>query len=150
MIADRARFRAAKKLQRLVGYRVPELAFNGAFLEAVESAIEYNALDHNLQEQLSNFFHDFLSCTCKESPNCGCPERKFAHIIIELRMSGLDHRQIADHLLSEYGIELFPADILGFLEESVHVLEAISEVAEIGGEEKVAIASNSCIRDIEQ
>jgi len=35
LIADRARFRNAKKIERITGYRLPELAFSGTMLEAL-------------------------------------------------------------------------------------------------------------------
>ena len=62
---------------------------------------------------------------------------------------GLDHRQISSHLLEEYGIDLYPADILSFLEDSVHMLEAIRDVAELQGREKLAESAIGHIRKIE-
>lgn len=133
MIADRARFRAVRKLERATGMRIPDLAFHGAFLEAVSSGINFEYLDGPLRAQLLEFVREFLSCGCRNSPDCGCPERRFARKVLELREEGLDHRQISAQLLEEYGIDLYPADILSYLEESVHVLEAIREVAAIQG-----------------
>jgi len=133
VIADRARFRAVRKLERATGMRIPDLAFHGAFLEAVSSGINFDYLDGPLRAQLLEFVREFLSCGCRDSPDCGCPERRFARKVLELREEGLDHRQISAQLLEEYGIDLYPADILSYLEESVHVLEAIREVAAIQG-----------------
>ncbi len=150
MIADRARFRHAKKLERLAGYRLPELAFSGAMLETLCSKINYDVLDFYVREQILSFFNDFLRCECRDSPLCGCPEKKFAKKVIELRENGLDHRQIAAALLDEYGIELFPMDILSFLEESVHVLEAISDVSRLQGKGELAKKTDEHIRLIER
>ena len=150
MIADRARFRHAKKLERLAGYRLPELAFSGNMLETLNSGINYDALDFHVREQILAFFNDFLRCDCRDSPLCGCPEKKFAKKVIELRENGLDHRQISVYLQDEYGIELFPMDILSFLEESVHVLEAISDVAHLQGKTELAKKTDEHIRLIER
>lgn len=150
MIADRARFRNAKKLERLAGYRLPEMAFSGTMLETLSSRLNYDALDFGVREQILAFFNDFLRCSCRDSPLCGCPEKKFAEKVIELRENGLDHKQIASYLLDEYGIEVFPADILSFLEESVHVLEAISDVARLQGNETLAKKTDDHIRLIER
>ena len=150
MIADRARFRHAKKLERLAGYRLPELAFSGNMLETLCSRLNYDALDFAVREQVLAFFHDFLRCDCRDAPLCGCPEKKFTQKVIELRENGLDHRQIAVFLLDEYGIEVFPADILSFLEESVHVLEAISDVARLQGGCDLAKTTDEHIRLIER
>ncbi|MGD1005342.1 MAG: DUF5814 domain-containing protein [Methanoregulaceae archaeon] len=150
MIADRARFRIAKRIERLAGYRLPDRAFNGTMLEALSSGINFDAFDFAVREQLLAFFNDFLRCNCRDSPLCGCPEKKFAMKILELRENGLDHRQISAFLLDEYGIETFPADILSFLEDSVHVLEAISDIARLKGRDTLAKKTNDHIRMIER
>ncbi len=131
MIAQKARFRHARKLERLAGYRIPDQAFHGATLEAVSSRLNYDRLDHTLHEQMLNFIHSFMRCRCRETPLCGCPEKKFSREILELRENGLDHRQIAQYLQEEYGIDIYPADILSYLEDSVHVLEAIRDIAHL-------------------
>ena len=150
MIADRARFRHAKKIERLAGYRLPELAFSGNMLETLCSRINYDVLDYHVREQILAFFNDFLRCECRDSPLCGCPEKKFAKKVLELRENGLDHRQISTALLDEYGIELFPMDVLSFLEESVHVLEAISDVSRLQGKSELAKKTDEHIRQIER
>lgn len=150
MIADRARFRHAKKIERLAGYRLPELAFSGTMLETLCSRTDYDSLDYGVRDRILAFFNEFLRCDCRDSPLCGCPEKKFAAKVLELRMNGLDHRQIAASLLDEFGIELFPADILSFLEESVHVLEAISDVSRLQGRENLARKTDDTIRLIER
>jgi len=150
LIADRARFRHGRKLERLAGYRLPELAFAGSMLETLCSRIDYDSLDFAVREQILAFFNDFLRCSCRDSPLCGCPEKKFAKKILELRMNGLDHRQTASFLLDEYGIEVFPADILSFLEESVHVLEAIADVSRLQGRDNLAKKTDDTIRLIER
>lgn len=150
MIADRARFRHAKKIERLAGYRVPEFAFSPVMLETITSRFNFDALDFAIRDQLLRFFDDFLRCKCKNSPLCGCPEKKFAKKVIELRENGLDHRQIAAYLSDEYGIEVFPADILSFLEESVHVLEAIADVSRLQGEGELEKKTVEHIRLIER
>ncbi len=150
MIADRARFRIAKRIERLAGYRLPDRAFNGTMLEALSSGINFDAFDFAVREQLLAFFNDFLRCTCRDSPLCGCPEKKFAQKVLELRENGLDHRQISLFLLDEYGIEIFPADILSFLEDSVHVLEAISDISRLKGRQELAKKTDDHIRLIER
>jgi superfamily II helicase len=149
VIANKARFHSSKKLEKITGIRIPGFAFNGAFLEIVSSQVNFEYLDRGLRNRLLNFFRDFINCNCRDSPFCGCPERKFAMMLIELREMGLDHRQISDHLLEEYDIEIFPADVLSYLEDSVHVLEAIRDVAELQGEEEMMRMAKENIKDIE-
>jgi len=146
LIAGRARFAGIRKLERATGLRIPDQVFHGAFLEAVSSGVNIRSLEGALREQIRNLLHDFVSCGCRDAPSCGCPERLFAARVIELRESGLDHRQIAAQLLEEYGISLYPADILSFLEDSVHGLEALRDVARLRGEEALVGRCNEHIR----
>lgn len=148
MIASKAKFRAAKKLQKVVGFRVPEYVFRGPFLEAVCACVDYRRFDPRLREQLVNIFRDFLDCRCRQNPLCGCPERKFVRMIVDLRVSGLDHRQISEVFLDEYGIDLSPADILSFLESSVHVLESVKDVSAIEGRETLSSDTGRLIASI--
>lgn len=148
MIADRARFRYIKKLQRAAGYRLPEGAFHPANLEAISGSMNIDGLDPGTRDQVLRFFKDFLECGCKDAPLCGCPERKFVISILELREMGLNHKEISRHLLDEYGIELFPADILSFLEDSVHILEAVRGVAGLAKEDELVRKTDTHIKEI--
>jgi superfamily II helicase len=150
LIAERARFRYARKIERAVGYRIPDLAFSGGTLDAITSRLNIDRLDHVLQDQILSFITTFLRCSCRETPHCGCPEKKFAQEIIDLRERGLDHRQITAFLLEEYGIDVYPADVLSFLEESVHVLEAIRDVAALQKQTNLEAAASEHIRLIER
>lgn len=148
MIASRARFSGIRKLERATGLRLPDQVFHGAFLEAISSGVNLRSLDGMMREQIGNILHDFASCGCRDAPDCGCPERRFAARIIELRESGLDHRQVANQLLDEYGISTYPADILSFLEDSVHELEALRDVARLKGEETLAARCEERMKQI--
>ena len=148
MIASRARFAGIRRLERATGLRLPEQVFHGSFLEAISSGLNLRSLEVSLREQIQNILHDFVSCGCRDAPGCGCPERLFAARIIGLRESGLDHRQISEQLLEEYGISMYPADILSFLEDSVHLLEALEDVARLRGEADLAAGCGEHISQI--
>jgi len=148
VIASRARFRYIKKLQRAAGYRLPDGAFHPANLEAISGSMNIDSLDPGTRDQVLRFFKDFLDCKCRDSPLCGCPERKFVICILELREMGLDHKDIHRQLLDEYGIDLFPADILSFLEDSVHLLEAVRSVANLAGQRELVQLSDAHIKNI--
>jgi len=150
VISQKARFRHARKLERLAGYRIPDQAFHGATLDAISTRLDYDRLDHTLHDQMLSFIHSFLRCKCRDSPQCGCPEKKFAPEILELRENGLDHRQIAQYLLEEYGIDIYPADLLSFLEDSVHVLEAIRDIASLQSMNELSAKADAHIDMLER
>jgi len=105
-----------KNLERLAGYRLPELAFSGNMLETLhfKDRLRFPGLCGPGTDPCL-----FSTSSCGATagiPRSAAARRKIANKVLELRMNGLDHRQIAAYLLDEYGIELFPADILSFLE----------------------------------
>ena len=55
MIASRARFRHAKKIERLAGDRFPEFAFSPVMLETITTRFNFDALDFAIREQLLAF-----------------------------------------------------------------------------------------------
>ncbi|MCX6693198.1 MAG: DUF5814 domain-containing protein [Methanomicrobiales archaeon] len=141
MIADKARLKSKRRIERFTGYRLPDQAFHGTVIEAITSRINFSSLDGTHRDQILAFIQEFCRCNCRDSPFCGCPERAFAKLIVELRENGLDHKDISRHLVDTYGIEIYPADVLGFLEESVHVLEAVRDIARLEGKEETAVAA---------
>lgn len=150
MIAGRARFRAARKIEHVVGYRLPLSAFHAVTLEAVNSGLDLNRLDPVVSNQILAFIETFLICRCGSRPLCGCPEREFAMYIVGLRENGLDHRQISAYLLDEFGLEVYPADILSYLEDTVHVLEAVRDIAGLQGDAGLAKSAGDHILLIER
>jgi superfamily II helicase len=149
VITSRAKLRYHRQIGRLVGYRLPEGAFQGATLEALLS-VSYDSFDRSTKDQILAFIKNFLSCKCRDNPFCGCPERKFIREIIDLRESSMDHTNISAFLLEEYGIEIYPADILSYLEEAVHLLEAIQDVAMQCGVKPMQQQIEAHIRGIER
>jgi len=150
MFPAKAKLVYAKKLGNVVRYRVPDSVFHGAVLELLASGIGLEHLDNRSRDQYLAFFRAFINtCSCKTRPFCGCPERLFIREVIELRQSGWTHKEIADYLLDEYGIVLYPTDILSFLEESVHVLEAIHRVSILSDRSEVSASATNHITLIE-
>ncbi|MCL2460644.1 MAG: DUF5814 domain-containing protein [Euryarchaeota archaeon] len=150
MFPAKAKLVYAKKLGSVVRYRVPDGAFHGTVLELLASGTGLEQLDNRSRDQYLAFFRAFINtCSCKTRPFCGCPERLFIREVIELRQSGWTHKEIADYLLDEYGIALYPTDILSFLEESVHVLEAIHRVSMLSDRPEVSASAASHITLIE-
>jgi superfamily II helicase len=148
VIASRARFHYIKKLQRAAGYRLPDGAFHPANMEMIAGSMDIDSLDPGTRDQILHFYKDFLECNCRDSPLCGCAERKFIVVVLDLREAGLNPKEIHSQLLDDYGIDLFPADILNFLEDSVHLLEAVRSVADLAGQKELAERSDEHIRQI--
>lgn len=71
MIANKARFRAARKLERAAGFRLPDHVFSGAFLESLGKAINFENLDRRMHEQLLAFSATSWTASARTPPSAG-------------------------------------------------------------------------------
>ena len=84
---DSVYFRYASQLSDALGTDIPTRVF-GAGLDIVFSADGFSKLKENLRRVMLDFAREFMSCTCKDSPYCGCAEQKFSARVIELCAEG--------------------------------------------------------------
>ncbi|MCL7413428.1 MAG: DUF5814 domain-containing protein [ANME-2 cluster archaeon] len=134
-VFDRAFFAGADRIAASLNIRLPSRVFQGGAMEMVLSGESLARLDSATQWKLVNFAKDFLSCTCKGSPYCGCPERKFSKKLMEMRSVGLSASGIIDELTARYGVFAYAGDVMEYLEFVARNLEAVGEVARVLGDE---------------
>jgi helicase len=106
--------------------------FSGGNLEMLFSGNgdELTYLDQKELDTVLAFSLAFVDCDCEASPFCGCPERKFSKWVIGQRMVGLDPGEIVERM-SEFGVHAYSGDVLNYLDQSVRLMESISEMATI-------------------
>jgi helicase len=107
---------------------ISERALHGSYLDVISTG-EFKNLEPKLQRQALAFARDFMRCTCKESPFCGCIERKISKTILEMRMEGLQPAQIISSFSEDYGIYAYQGDLINFLDQAVRILEAVEAMA---------------------
>ncbi|MCL7474855.1 MAG: DUF5814 domain-containing protein [ANME-2 cluster archaeon] len=134
-VFDRAFFVGADRIAASLNMRLPSRVFQGGAMEIALSGESLARLDSATQRKMVNFAKDFLSCTCKGSPYCGCPERKFSRKLMEMRCDGLSAGGIIDELTSRYGVFAYAGDVMEYLEFAARNLEAVGEVAQVLGDE---------------
>ncbi|MCK4938499.1 MAG: DEAD/DEAH box helicase [Methanosarcinales archaeon] len=133
-VFDRAFFAGADRIAASLNVRLPSRVFQGGAMEMALSGESLARLDSATQHKLVNFAKDFLSCTCKGSPYCGCPERKFSRKLMEMRGEGLSASGIIDALTARYGVFAYGGDVMEYLEFAARNLEAVGEVAVVLGD----------------
>lgn len=135
---DAVYFKYASQLSDALGTDIPTRVF-GAGLDIVFSADGFAKLKENLRRTMLELAREFMSCTCKDSPYCGCAERKFSARVIELCAGGLSPDGIIAELSKQYGIYAYAGDVLGYLDGAARALEAVELIAgsygkkELGG-----------------
>ncbi len=126
---DAVYYKYAARISAALQVNLPSRVFQGASLDILFEGENMEKLDVVLRDQLFEFAADFLTCGCRDSPYCGCAERKFSEKIISIRSEGYDPEGIVKKLENLYGITAYPGDMLGYLDNVVRNLEAVEMIA---------------------
>ena len=130
-------FKDAGRIANALKIHIPSRVFQGASYDLVFSGKSIAALDGDIRDQILAFITEFMVCSCRDTPYCGCAERKFSQRLIELRCEGLSPKSIVQEISDDYGVYAYPADILEYLDQVVRNLEAIEMVATVFGNDAV-------------
>ncbi|AWB27998.1 DUF5814 domain-containing protein [Halococcoides cellulosivorans] len=142
-ITDRIQLKNHRQIQSQLETSIPKRAFAGATLDAFYAREGLAEVDDATRDRLEAFAEDFLVCDCEGAPHCGCGERAFVEYLLDLRASGLGPDAIVDVMEDDYMLTAYSGDVLGFLDESVRTLEAVSALADVDGRDEVADAARS-------
>lgn len=127
----------AERISTKLHMQISQRALHGSFLDLLSSA-DLRELDNKLQRYCMDFSRDFLRCTCKESPYCGCVQKSISLRILGLREEGKSPEEIIDHFSDRYGMYAYQGDLINWLDQMVRYLEAIEAVARVLGREAAA------------
>ncbi len=135
---DSAYFKYAPQISTTLKVNMPSRVFQGGSIDILFEGENITKLDVKLQDQLFGFAEEFLTCKCKDTPYCGCPERKFSAKIITLRTDGHEPARIVKRLEEMYGITAYPGDVFGYLDNVVRNLEAVGMIANAYSKKDIA------------
>jgi helicase len=129
--------KAADRISVTLRMQVSTRALHGSVMDLLSSE-DLTKLDPKVREELMNFAKDFTRCGCKDTPYCGCPERKVSLKILELRADGASPNRIIQEFSDSYGIYAYTGDLINYLDTIVRHLEAIEEMARVLGKKETA------------
>lgn len=135
---DAAYFKYANQIGSSLHVNMPSRVFQGAALDIIFDGESLSHLDIKIRELMLNFASDFLTCTCRDSPYCGCAEQKFSEKLIRLRMEGMDPSHIIKQLEDKYGISAYQGDVFGYLDTAVRNLDAVELIARVHSKKGIA------------
>jgi len=127
----------AERISIKLHMQISQRALHGSFLDLLSSA-DLRELDNKLQRYCMDFSRDFLRCTCKESPYCGCVQKSISLRILDLRAEGKSPDGIIENFSDRYGMYAYQGDLINWLDQMVRYLEAIEAVARVLGKEAAA------------
>jgi helicase len=136
-VFDRAFFVGADRIAATLNVRLPSRVFQGAAMEMALSGESLGKLDNNTKQKLMNFATDFLTCNCKDTPYCGCPERKFSKGLLQMRCDGASPAEIIETMTARYGVFAYLGDVIEYLEAAARHLEAIVKIAGVTKDQQV-------------
>ncbi|MEZ5336095.1 MAG: DUF5814 domain-containing protein [Methanolobus sp.] len=146
---DAVYYKYAARISAALNVNLPSRVFQGASLDILFEGENMDKLDVTLRDQLFDFAADFLTCSCRDSPYCGCAERKFSEKIISIRTEGYDPDGIVRKLEHLYGITAYPGDVLGYLDNVVRNLEAVEMIAAAYSKRDISAKARSLKKEVE-
>ncbi len=127
----------AERISVKLRMQISQRALHGSFLDLLSSS-DLNDLERKIQKYCLDFSRDFLRCTCKEAPYCGCAQKNISLCILELRAEGKSPDEIIDYFSDRYGMYAYQGDLINYLDQMVRYLEAIGSVAKVLGKAEAA------------
>jgi archaea-specific helicase len=127
----------AERISTKLRMQISQRVLHGSFLDLLGSS-DLNDLERKIQKYCLDFARDFLRCTCKESPYCGCAQKNISLRILELRAEGKSPDEIIDEFSDKYGMYAYQGDLINWLDQMVRYLEAIGTVARVLGKMEAA------------
>jgi helicase len=146
---DSVYFKYAARISAALNINLPSRVFQGASLDILFEGENMQKLDISLRDQVFEFASDFLTCSCKDSPYCGCAEHKFSEKIISIRAEGYDPVGIVRKLENLYGVTAYPGDVLGYLDNVVRNLEAVEMIARAYSKKDIASEARRLRKQVE-
>jgi helicase len=138
----------AERISTVLRMQISQRALHGSFLDLLSSA-ELNDLERKIQRQCLDFSKDFLRCTCRDTPYCGCPAQNISLKILDLRAEGKSPAEIIDEFSDRYGMYAYQGDLINYLDQIVRYLEAIESVAKVLGKTETAKEAGERKRRVE-
>jgi len=138
----------AERISTKLRMQISQRALHGSFLDLINSA-DLRELENKIQRYCLDFARDFMRCTCKEAPYCGCPARNISIRILELRMVGKSPAEIINDFSDRYGMYAYQGDLINWLDQMVRYLEAVEAVAKVLGKTEAAKEAGERKRRVE-
>ncbi|MFP4655397.1 MAG: DUF5814 domain-containing protein [Methanohalobium sp.] len=135
---DSVYFKHASRISRALNVNLPSRVFQGGSIDILFEGENLSKLDVSLQDQIYEFAEDFLTCNCKDSPYCGCPEHKFSSKLISFRADGYDPEEVMRQLEIRYGITAYVGDLFDYLDDVIRNLDAVEQMAKAYSKNEIA------------
>ena len=122
--------------------------FSGTTLEKIYFQNRKEALSRHGEEVLVNLLAEFFACDCKDAPYCSCPKIEIGKRLLDLRKAKLSPYRVSEEFRKEYGLKIFSADLINWLDSAIRILETSEKIFTLYGMEKQRKAAIKEIRDI--
>ncbi|NMC58187.1 MAG: DEAD/DEAH box helicase [Candidatus Methanofastidiosa archaeon] len=122
--------------------------FSGTTLEKIYFHNRKEALSKHGEEILINLLAEFFACDCKDAPYCNCPKIEIGKRLLDLRKAKLSPNRISEEFRKEYGLKIFSADLINWLDSAIRTLETTEKLFALFGKEEYRMATLKEIENI--
>ncbi len=138
------------KLEHALKSHISSRFFSDGVLETITNMTSVKGkLSPMLMDKIRFWQRNFFDCKCKINPYCLHPKQKISLLVLDLRMEGRGVSQITNILSREYDLMIYPGDLLNWLDEVIHAINAIGRLAKAMKNDELLSISNELALNIE-
>ncbi|MHA1911128.1 MAG: DUF5814 domain-containing protein [Candidatus Kariarchaeaceae archaeon] len=113
-------------------------------------SVRLDSIDEWVMSILKKWTQEIFTCRHKENPFCSCGVLKLSRLIAELRMSGMNPSRITLEMRNRWQLIAYPGDLLRWLDELIHQLDAVRKLAKVVGDQQKQQEANILASDLER
>lgn len=138
------------KLEHAIKSHLSSRFFSDGILETINDLSQIKGkVSPLLMDKIRFWQRNFFDCKCKSNPYCEHPRQKISLLVLDLRMEGRSISQITNILSKEYDLLIYQGDLLNWLDEVIHAINAIGRLAKAMKNEEIVTKTNALAMNIE-
>lgn len=142
--------RIQAKLEHALKTHISSKFFSDGVLDMITNMSSVKGkLSPMLMDKIRFWLRNFLDCKCRSNPYCKHPREKISLLILDMRMEGMSISQITNVLAREYDFLVYQGDLINWLDEVIHAINAIGRLAKAMQNNELVSLTNTLAINIE-
>ncbi|MDH5404384.1 MAG: DUF5814 domain-containing protein [Candidatus Heimdallarchaeota archaeon] len=117
------------RLEQAMKTKLSQRFFSDGILDLITNSVDIKKLPPYTINRIKEWIKVLFDCKCKENPYCVHPRYKLSNIILDLRLEGLNVKQIVFELNERFDIFVYQGDLLNWLDEVMHALHSVGRIS---------------------
>ncbi|MCG3217921.1 MAG: DEAD/DEAH box helicase [Candidatus Heimdallarchaeota archaeon] len=138
-------------VERALKIHMSSRLFSSSVLDILMGgSVRLDSIDEWIMRVLQKWTQEIFTCRHKENPFCNCGVLNLSKLIAELRMSGMNPSKLTLELRNRWQLTAYPGDLLRWLDELIHQLDAVRKLAKVVGDQEKQQEANMLASELER